>query len=536
MSQKALNNSSHRRDDPYIPDISRSPTRNIHDGASPIFAASLLVSQSPTNICISVPPVPVTVISSTELEPNSHYQSVDDRLPPAKSNTLPSPSPSISLSRTRRGSDIFLSPTPPAKQDLLSDSSRAALGNGNLPSQTLSVTSRQDKRRSINPGLSISLFKDVSAALSANHPPVTKPLHFQDTRHSPTSPFLTAVDNFPSSNLNPRSRSRSNSATSAHSPSPKGDDDTVVMASPPSTAELDPTPKPLQRTSQYSNHSGISGRSLSPIDAYNRSSLGSTSTSRAPSPSHHVDVPQGIDSDTDAETDADRRPDPGLSHAPPVVPPKDTKSPGAVHTSPATTVESDGLESREEADETDDASPVEQTSHSTYIAPALPPIRFSMNNADFSELLSSVGGLPSLKQLENVERSRKVSQTDIHVTPESQVEEPAPPSKERRLTPVMTVTPAEGVTESAVETTQTAETNKSQTARSAESESVLGKLREAIKSAKDRGAQQLQVDIDMVDTAIEHIQSRDTAFAQLKSKVDGMNVSWVFCTIDPCLP
>jgi hypothetical protein len=31
----------------------------------------------------------------------------------------------------------------------------------------------------------------------------------------------------------------------------------------------------------------------------------------------------------------------------------------------------------------------------------------------------------------------------------------------------------------------------------------------------------------MVDTAIEHIQSRDTAFAQLKSRVDGMNVSVV---------
>jgi hypothetical protein len=110
----------------------------------------------------------------------------------------------------------------------------------------------------------------------------------------------------------------------------------------------------------------------------------------------------------------------------------------------------------------------------------------------------------------------------------TQVEELAPSSnseKEGRYTPVMTVTPAEDVTESAVGTKQIAETGKTQNARSAESESVLGKLREAIKSAKDRGAQQLQVDIDMVDTAIEHIQTRDTAFAQLKSKVDGMNVS-----------
>ena len=149
-----------------------------------------------------------------------------------------------------------------------------------------------------------------------------------------------------------------------------------------------------------------------------------------------------------------------------------------------------------------------------------------MNNADFSELLSSVGGLHALKKIETVEASRKVSQAGIP----AQAEELAQSSnsdKDGRLTPVMTVTPAEDVTENAVGTKQFPETNKTQNARSTESESVLGKLREAIKSAKDRGAQQLQVDIDMVDTAIEHIQSRDTTFAQLKSKVDGMNVSSV---------
>jgi hypothetical protein len=201
-------------------------------------------------------------------------------------------------------------------------------------------------------------------------------------------------------------------------------------------------------------------------------------------------------------------------------------------------VESDGLELREEVDETEDSSPVEQTSHSTYIAPALPPIRFSMNNADFSELLSSVGGLASLKKIET---SRKASQGDIPVTPpphtvtsESMTSQPeefvslSNSEKERRLTPVMTLTPAaEDVTENAVGTKQIGETNRAQHARSGESESVLSKLHEAINSAKDRGAQQLQVDIDTVDTVIEHIQSRDSAFALLKSKVDGMNVSAV---------
>lgn len=100
---------------------------------------------------------------------------------------------------------------------------------------------------------------------------------------------------------------------------------------------------------------------------------------------------------------------------------------------------------------------------------------------------------------------------------------------EGRLTPVMTLTPAsEDIAENIVTSRQSAEVNKAQNARSVESESVLSSLREAIRSAKDRGAQQLQVDIDMVDAVIEHIESRDAASAQLKSKVDGMNVRVTF--------
>ena len=327
-------------------------------------------------------------------------------------------------------------------------------------------------------------------------------------------------------------RSRSNSATSAHSPSSKGDDDTVVMASPPSiSAELDPTPRALQRISQYSSHSAISAGSLSPIDAHHpikRFSSASTS-SRAASPSHRVDVPQGIDSDTDAETDTDRAHGQSSSRAPPALPPKDRSGHQAF---PATTVESDGTQ-REDIDDAEVASSVEQTSHSTYIAPALPPIRFSMNNADFSELLSSVGGLPHHKSMETPQMSRKESQADIPatrtITSPPHLEEPVsgPNSeKEGQLTPVMTVTPAsEDARETPAVTKQAVESHKMRSADS--SGPVLSKLREAIKFAKDRGAVQLQVDIDMVDAVIEHIESKDTSFLQLKSKVDGMNVSVV---------
>jgi hypothetical protein len=37
--------------------------------------------------------------------------------------------------------------------------------------------------------------------------------------------------------------------------------------------------------------------------------------------------------------------------------------------------------------------PVARAPHTAYIAPALPPIRFSMNSADFADLLTSVSGL-----------------------------------------------------------------------------------------------------------------------------------------------
>ena len=157
-----------------------------------------------------------------------------------------------------------------------------------------------------------------------------------------------------------------------------------------------------------------------------------------------------------------------------------------------------------------------------------------MNNADFSELLSSVGGLPTLKTMEAAEVSRKGHQFGLPATPHtiasestpSQAEEHSPSSNsemEGRVTPLMTVTPAsEDLTETSK---QLVETNKAQKARLAETESVLGKLREAIRATKDKGAQRLQVDIDLVDAVIEHIESRDTAFVQLKSKADGMNVS-----------
>jgi hypothetical protein len=51
-----------------------------------------------------------------------------------------------------------------------------------------------------------------------------------------------------------------------------------------------------------------------------------------------------------------------------------------------------GISQQDALDDMSESSPVERTSHATFIAPALPPIRFSLNTADFAELLNSVQG------------------------------------------------------------------------------------------------------------------------------------------------
>ena len=123
-----------------------------------------------------------------------------------------------------------------------------------------------------------------------------------------------------------------------------------------------------------------------------------------------MDVPTGIESESDRESDekAGTIDSPGMRSTPlsdddttPVLPPKiskDSKRPPNLNIqSPAssTTIAEnvpDGLEVAESEEPSGseishESSPVEQTSHSTFIAPALPPIRFSMSGPDFGDLM-----------------------------------------------------------------------------------------------------------------------------------------------------
>ncbi|TCD61700.1 hypothetical protein EIP91_008029 [Steccherinum ochraceum] len=135
--------------------------------------------------------------------------------------------------------------------------------------------------------------------------------------------------------------------------------------------------------------------------------------SQPTSPSHRVDVPHGIESgtDTEGETEDAAVQEEGRSEEdelPPLPPPKERKAAKAGSRPPDLKLKTTGIEgdTSEMLDSEDldisselshESSPVEQTSHATFIAPALPPIRFSMSGADFSELIQAVGSSSGTK-------------------------------------------------------------------------------------------------------------------------------------------
>ncbi|CAL1706632.1 unnamed protein product [Somion occarium] len=138
---------------------------------------------------------------------------------------------------------------------------------------------------------------------------------------------------------------------------------------------------------------------------------GSGNSSRPTSPAHRADVPHGIESGTDTEAEGEdtRRTHNGRYNddRPPAPPPKEGKAGKRPPDLKLNTVvdnkddasDAGQLDSEVSSEVSHESSPVEQTSRSTFIAPALPPIRFSLGAADFSDLLKSVGGPQSLKSL-----------------------------------------------------------------------------------------------------------------------------------------
>ncbi|KAF9227151.1 RhoGAP-domain-containing protein [Gyrodon lividus] len=333
-------------------------------------------------------------------------------------------------------------------------------------------TSRSEKRRSINPGITLD-YKNSPRPLTSSGaaPPEmvrsqTLPVQRSDSPVAP-SPSKALFDLCASRRGSNASLLRDNASSSTiyHSPasSPalpengRATPDSVRMRSashdpyyagpqsvPPlhrPTTPLRPAPRPtvtLERvpqrsdslnnivnTSDGSNGHVADGR-LSPVGPCNRQPLrsdGLRSSTSSPlgwnvdrsgmvtptSPSHRADVPHGIESgtDTEAEGDGGRKSDEDINTPveAPLPPPKETR--------PKTRPEDLKLDidpdisTISQLDGSDESSPVERTSVATFIAPALPPIRFSMSGTDFSDFLKSVGGMPSLKSLEEIAQAEE---------------------------------------------------------------------------------------------------------------------------------
>ena len=152
----------------------------------------------------------------------------------------------------------------------------------------------------------------------------------------------------------------------------------------------------------------------------------SPSKSRPESLAYRADVPRNIESgtDTESETTHSRQPfgdqESNSPTAPlPKIPMSHSPDVSASDIDPDFSIISQA-NSANGSDEMLESSPVEGTSHSTFIAPALPPIRFSMTSSNFSDLLGAVGG-PSLRVFQDLADISEAGSTAVSPTPPSTV-------------------------------------------------------------------------------------------------------------------
>lgn len=307
------------------------------------------------------------------------------------------------------------------------------------------------------------------------------------------------------------------------------------------------------------------------------------------SPAHFADVPQSVESGTDTEAEADsgngQSVDDHEGGSPPALPAKEKPRPSELNLQVDKSFDPDVSDvSQLSAHDIEDAS-VERTSIATFIAPALPPIRFSMNGADFGELLKSVNGLPSIK-----DQLSKISEGIPNVAPTP------PPTASSFANAVQVMTPSSdatigGPSESpsspppssiASEQTLTTQSNHHRTESSTSTPSLEGgavkirplpdprdviaplrpsnslrrrqrfdsnsaspraasnaaesqtrsdtsnlairRLQEALADAADRGAQQLKFDKGFVEVILQVLELRQNEHLQLKSQLDNFRV------------
>jgi hypothetical protein len=347
-----------------------------------------------------------------------------------------------------------------------------------LHNQTLSApTLNSSKRHSINPGLTFNLDTlEVTSSTQRSPPsfsglPHSAPIHrlnghessrilspikseFPEPSSSRSSPLTHSPlrQEFPHSSLPPLRRSLSpekvHRLEDALSTSHSSSDNTRTSIQPPPSEEVDQVskesnsladetsvvndlPPPVDdegtrtpitiRTRKSFDHKPQSTSEQSLNSDLHVKKSRSTSRSRSISP-RRADVPRSIDSGWDTEesdignksTDSERPPLPHKRV-------KDGKRPTELKLA-TENIDSEPsvLDSEENSDVSEGSAVEERMSHTTFIAPALPPIRFSMTGNDFSDLLGAGGS-----SLKNLERLAKLSEDRDEATealPQAQID------------------------------------------------------------------------------------------------------------------
>ncbi|KAJ7132834.1 hypothetical protein C8R43DRAFT_1206633, partial [Mycena crocata] len=483
------------------------------------------------------------------------------------------------------------------------------------PSSGLSVsTSRQEKRRSINPGLMLSNLGSSSASPPPQSPalsPLSATFKSSSRPSTPRDPSRTPSprpEHYSESNSRPNSASSNTHFSSSSSPRTPADkdlsqDQTVVM-SPTSRPDviLDSVPPrkashPASRPSTADGRLSVTleGRRSSddrPPSQNGRYSSDArpSSRSRSNTPSslaRRADVPHNVESGADTDAEGDSHSQASRNSCPPPPPPKEAKSSRAQSPQRLLSPSSDDADvstvsQQDSSDDMSESSPVEHTSHSTFIAPALPPIRFSMTTADFSDLFNSAEG-QKLRQLTNVSEeydgqvpmtppptATSIYSAGSNSTPTSDAtfvidslssrttsEEGTllNPSMEDRAgpryvspTPRFQSLPKKpsalenynlNDTATRMRSSSESQSQPQQPARvtitRADSASATGggakadqagmvtlRLQEALADARDRGAQQLKLDRAFVEAILGAMESRDLEYLSLKGKFDGV--------------
>ncbi|KAJ7072415.1 signal transducer [Mycena amicta] len=505
-----------------------------------------------------------------EAPPSPLTTPAEERPNPLKKSTLPLP-PAVSA---EAGSDVrrrsFDDGTRPLNALFPRDDSAPTLTGLGVS------TSRQDRRRSINPGLVLN-----NTTLRTETPPPLSPALSRPSASSrPTSRDVSRTpsprpERYSGSSSRPQSSSSATHASSSPQTPSDGDhsQDQTVVLSPKSQPSVILESVPPRKNSQRleDRHSlTVDGHRSSvdrPPSQNGRTSADGrpSSRSRSGTPSsfsRRADVPHNVESGTDTDEG-----DGHLSSSPPPPPPKESKP--SIDHSPKLAVSSlDEPDAYipynlDSSDDMSESSPVEHTSHATYIAPALPPIRISMTTTDFADLFKSVEAQKP-KQLANISEdldarvpmtppptatsiystgSSLTPTSDTTFTAESQAtSEESTPAAPRFVSPAprfhslgKTKPPAE---DQPVDSTRLRSSSESRsqeattrvTVTRAESASatlslkndqVVLRLREALADARDRGAQQLKLDRAFVEAILGAIESRDAESSSLKAKLDG---------------